>query len=199
MATITLSITPVLTRREWKTPQGLYEGPMPRAELIFRGAGTIAALGAGDETFITNPATLPSGFVYRIVEAHVEIRMPSLADLNHFERGMNMTVSENQVEAWRKTLWKQDVNSGNTTAMGYAWTQASITNNFQSVWSSLFNDFGTVIDASQGVSIVLLQAVDDAPTSNAGTYNSYLRIQQYTVQQFYAYPMHSPTPIIQPV
>lgn len=199
MATVTQTITSVISSRNWKRPPDPYIGSMPFSELTANGSGTLLALDAADIGVYSFSTVLPRNYAYRLVELRLEFAGTKEADLDNFQRGMEWVITENQVTVKRFLTF-------NSTAVGNAGVgdaiqarNPSVTNDF--VTEQAINNplglFTDIIDAS-GVQSILLGVIVNAAgaATDAVGVVFYARFLSYTIDQLNAGAIWTPSPVV---
>ncbi len=173
-----------------------YVGTMPLQVMEFQSlAVAIATKDAANETQVTLTATLPPGYVYRWRSIDISC-ISSVIDFADGVAGF---------QTMARVLTTEDSVTKHTFAMRVRQdlgllaikTNPDVTTNDFTVWLSLeegFDPSKLILDASAGASIVQIRWMDtSADATPAAVLSWNFSVYQYTVEQFRAGSIHTPT------
>jgi len=201
MATVTQTITSLITRHNLERPPEPYVGSMPLAMLRAGVTDELTAKGAGDIGVYSTSTTLPPNFAYRLVELRLQLSAVSFTDLANFESGMEFVIVENQVTTKRFLAFNNPTfRFPSSQLAGYQTRNPAITNDFTTEYS-IANPAGLgtdLINAFSGPGILQGTFVDsDGVNATAAIGTVFLaRFLVYTVAQFNAGAIWTPAPVV---
>lgn len=185
-------------RRTWTNVQGDMISPI--AEIIYHGTTAIPSLLAADQTLVTLELQLPSNFVYRMVDFHLQLRAPQGVVFSDFSPGASFEFQNagviTRVGQMLVPFSEIDPSIGTLESGGYSMEPGVLNDMVEHYVLDQAYDEAFLITADGQIFMRLADASTDATV--AAELVHHCRVLQYTIEQFDHAPMHSPLPIINP-
>lgn len=196
---VAVTENPVPVLQIWDIPPNAQGRGIPNGQLVYQNSAVVIAAATTERVTISINTAQPLGYVYRLMEARIQMAFPAATDGIKFGRQ-----AEGQIVAFNPGAPGQTINIPFTLAnmpVGIidAEDQPTITDNssleFKLMYGPLTPLPNTAFEARSATTVVRLFLAANTDSSGAGELAYYIRVLRYSIEDGERWAIHSPVPV----